>query len=77
MIKLLPFVDVLSLIDQISIDEADDNVIPFPKSTKPSGQESRTVQALNTQQSQISKGNVAAESKIYEKILQELLKYSK
>ena len=44
---------------------------------QPDGLESRTMQALNSQQSQISIGNVAAESRIYENILKELLKYTK
>jgi len=39
--------------------------------------EPRTMQALNSQQNQISIGNVAAESRIYENILKELFKYSK
>ena len=44
---------------------------------QPSKLEPRTIQALNSQQSQISIGNVAADSRIYENILKELLKYTK
>ena len=74
---MVTLIDVLSLVNDFSgTDYLDDNVVQFPGRTA-YNQEERTAQALNTQQSPISKGQVAAESKLYEKILLELLKYSK